>query len=215
MNIVNQFRNFCKPKPEPLIKETRLSSFNGGWSGVPSIIDLGGTRVGSLIPEVNDDIVSVVLTKASRYLSSPAWSKLFADDAEEKSLTQLARELAEADEPSPRHCDLPEAAQIALEEVLAAGMAEMGAKGAVGILMEADTGQIRAMASLPDFDPNLRPPLPRTRGPPARAAARPPARTRRRSPPRAPPPPPVRSPPARPPSPPPSPPPRPPPSSPA
>ncbi len=62
------------------------------------------------------DIVSVVLTKASRYLSSPAWSKLFADDAEEKSLTQLARELAEADEPSPRHCDLPEAAQIALED---------------------------------------------------------------------------------------------------
>ena len=63
-----------------------------------------------------DDCVCVVLTKASRYLSSPAWSKLFADDAEEKSLTQLARELADADEPSPRHCDLPEAAQIALED---------------------------------------------------------------------------------------------------
>jgi hypothetical protein len=62
------------------------------------------------------DCVCVVLTKASRYLSSPAWSKLFADDAEEKSLTQLARELADADEPSPRHCDLPEAAQIALED---------------------------------------------------------------------------------------------------
>ena len=46
------------------------------------------------------------------------------------------------------------------------GMAEMHAKGAVGILMEADTGQIRALASLPDFDPNLRPPLP-TQGDPA------------------------------------------------
>ena len=32
--------------------------------------------------------------------------------------------------------------------------------------MEADTGQIRALASLPDFDPNLRPPLP-TSGDPA------------------------------------------------
>ena len=42
----------------------------------------------------------------------------------------------------------------------------MHAKGAVGILMEADTGQIRALASLPDFDPNLRPPLP-TKGDPA------------------------------------------------
>ena len=62
------------------------------------------------------DVVCVVLTKAARYLSSPAWSKLFEDDANEKSLAQLARELAEADEPSPSHCDLPEAAQIALED---------------------------------------------------------------------------------------------------
>ena len=45
-------------------------------------------------------------------------------------------------------------------------MGELSAKGAVGILMEADTGQIRALASLPDFDPNLRPPLP-TKGDPA------------------------------------------------
>lgn len=57
-------------------------------------------------------------------------------------------------------------AQVALEEVLDAGMHEMQAKGAVGILMEADTGQIRALASLPDFDPNLRPALP-TSGDPA------------------------------------------------
>ncbi|MFQ8430456.1 peptidoglycan D,D-transpeptidase FtsI family protein [Amaricoccus sp. W119] len=57
-------------------------------------------------------------------------------------------------------------AQVALEEVLAKGMAEMSAKGAVGILMEADTGQIRALASLPDFDPNLRP-APPTEGDPA------------------------------------------------
>ncbi len=56
--------------------------------------------------------------------------------------------------------------QTALEEVLAAGMAEMNARGAMGILMEARTGQIRAMASLPDFDPNLRPALP-TSGDPA------------------------------------------------
>ncbi len=56
-------------------------------------------------------------------------------------------------------------AQVALEEVLATGMADMHAKGAVGILMEADTGQIRAMASLPDFDPNRRPSLPTTGDP--------------------------------------------------
>ena len=49
--------------------------------------------------------------------------------------------------------------QAALEDVLAAGMSRMNAKGAVGILMEASSGQIVAMASLPDFDPNMRPPL--------------------------------------------------------
>ncbi len=69
-----------------------------------------------------------------------------------------------AQEPLRLSIDLE--AQVAMEEVLEQGMAEMGAKGAVGILMEADTGQIRAMASLPDFDPNLRPPLP-TSGDPA------------------------------------------------
>ena len=66
----------------------------------------------------------------------------------------------------PLRLSIDLAAQTALEEVLAEGMAEMNAKGAVGILMEADTGQIRAIASLPDFDPNLRPPLP-TSGDPA------------------------------------------------
>jgi cell division protein FtsI (penicillin-binding protein 3) len=66
----------------------------------------------------------------------------------------------------PLRLSIDLAVQTALEEVLAAGMAEMHAKGAFGILMEAGTGQIRALASLPDFDPNLRPPLP-TRGDPA------------------------------------------------
>ncbi|MBB5223815.1 cell division protein FtsI (penicillin-binding protein 3) [Amaricoccus macauensis] len=56
--------------------------------------------------------------------------------------------------------------QTALEDVLAQGMSELRAKGAVGILMEARTGQIAALASLPDFDPNNRPALP-TSGDPA------------------------------------------------
>ncbi len=82
----------------------------------------------------------------------------------ERTMDARLRDPARTAEPLRLSIDL--AAQIALEEVLAAGMAEMGAKGAVGILMEADTGQIRALASLPDFDPNLRPPLP-TSGDPA------------------------------------------------
>lgn len=47
--------------------------------------------------------------------------------------------------------------QAALEETLAAGMKTMSAKGATGIIMNVQTGEIAAMASLPDFDPNNRP----------------------------------------------------------
>ncbi len=74
------------------------------------------------------------------------------------------RDPSRTDEPLRLSIDL--GVQTALEEVLAAGMAEMSARGAMGIVMEAKTGLIRAMVSLPDFDPNFRPPLP-TSGDPA------------------------------------------------
>lgn len=82
----------------------------------------------------------------------------------ERVFEERLRDPARTAEPLRLSIDL--GVQAALEEVLAAGMAEMEAKGAFGILMEADTGQIRALASLPDFDPNLRPALP-TSGDPA------------------------------------------------
>jgi cell division protein FtsI (penicillin-binding protein 3) len=47
--------------------------------------------------------------------------------------------------------------QSALEEVLYGGMRLMNAKGASAVLMQANTGEIFAMSSLPDFDPNNRP----------------------------------------------------------
>lgn len=53
--------------------------------------------------------------------------------------------------------------QAALEEVLAGGMKLMNAKGATAILLEVGSGEIVAMASLPDFDPNDRP-APLTKG---------------------------------------------------
>ena len=49
--------------------------------------------------------------------------------------------------------------QAAMEDVLQGGMTMMNAKGATGILMDVHTGEIIAMASLPDFDPNQRPPV--------------------------------------------------------
>ena len=47
--------------------------------------------------------------------------------------------------------------QSALEEILYGGMRLMNAKGASAVLMQANTGEILAMSSLPDFDPNNRP----------------------------------------------------------
>lgn len=47
--------------------------------------------------------------------------------------------------------------QAAVEEVLAGGMALMTARGAAAVLMDIYTGEIIALASLPDFDPNARP----------------------------------------------------------
>jgi cell division protein FtsI (penicillin-binding protein 3) len=57
----------------------------------------------------------------------------------------------------PLRLSLDLTVQAAVEEVLAGGMALMGARGAAAVLMDVHTGEIVAMASLPDFDPNARP----------------------------------------------------------
>ena len=53
--------------------------------------------------------------------------------------------------------------QAATAEVLEAGMRMLNARGAAAVLMEAHSGEIVALVSLPDFDPNDRP-LPLTEG---------------------------------------------------
>jgi len=47
--------------------------------------------------------------------------------------------------------------QAATERVLAGGMSLMSAEGAAAVLMDANTGEVVSMVSLPDFDPNDRP----------------------------------------------------------
>ena len=58
---------------------------------------------------------------------------------------------------APLQLSIDLTAQAAMEEVLSNGMKVMSAKGATGILMDVKSGEILAMASLPDFDPNDRP----------------------------------------------------------
>ncbi|MDF0599740.1 penicillin-binding protein 2 [Psychromarinibacter sp. C21-152] len=66
----------------------------------------------------------------------------------------------------PLELSLDVTIQAAMEEILAGGMKLMNAKGATGVLMDSLTGEIVAMASLPDFDPNDRP-VPLTKGDPS------------------------------------------------
>jgi cell division protein FtsI (penicillin-binding protein 3) len=70
----------------------------------------------------------------------------------------------ERDAPLRLSIDLP--TQNAIEDVLEGGMKMLGAKGASAIVMDAKSGRIRAMASLPDFNPNDRP-SPLLKGDPA------------------------------------------------
>ncbi|WP_435258204.1 peptidoglycan D,D-transpeptidase FtsI family protein [Thioclava sp. FR2] len=73
----------------------------------------------------------------------------------EKALDERLRDPAQAGKPLELSIDLT--IQATVEEVLDAGMNMMNAKGAAAIVMDVDTGEIVALASLPDFDPNDRP----------------------------------------------------------
>ncbi|HSF94811.1 MAG TPA: penicillin-binding protein 2 [Thermohalobaculum sp.] len=67
------------------------------------------------------------------------------------------RDPAKFAEPLALSLDL--AVQNAMRDVLADGIQQFEAKGAAGVLMDVHTGEILALVSLPDFDPNL-PPAP-------------------------------------------------------
>jgi cell division protein FtsI (penicillin-binding protein 3) len=75
----------------------------------------------------------------------------------EKALDQRLRDPAAGGAPLALSIDLT--VQATTQEVLEAGMNMMNAKGAAAILMDVRTGEILALVSLPDFDPNDRPPL--------------------------------------------------------
>ncbi len=82
----------------------------------------------------------------------------------EREFDTFLRDPANGGQPLRLSIDL--SVQAAVERVLAGGMRLMNAKGAAAVLMEARTGRIVAMASLPDFDPNQRP-VPPTEGDPS------------------------------------------------
>ncbi|HSF63599.1 MAG TPA: penicillin-binding protein 2 [Paracoccaceae bacterium] len=82
----------------------------------------------------------------------------------EKALDARLRDPAQASTPLALSLDLT--IQAATAEILDAGMKMMNAKGATAILMDARTGELVSLVSLPDFDPNDRPNAP-VKGDPA------------------------------------------------
>ncbi|SLN11175.1 Peptidoglycan synthase FtsI [Roseovarius albus] len=82
----------------------------------------------------------------------------------EKYFDDRLRDPAQGDKPLQLSIDLT--IQSAIERVLYGGMRLMNAKGAAAILMDVHTGEVIAIASLPDFDPNDRP-RPPTSGDPS------------------------------------------------
>lgn len=81
-------------------------------------------------------------------------------------LDEALRDPARMGAPVALSIDLP--VQGVVTQVLEGGMRLMNAAGAAAILMDVRTGEIRAMVSLPDFDPNDRPP-PATSGDPSQS----------------------------------------------
>jgi len=73
----------------------------------------------------------------------------------EKEFDSFLRDPAQEGQPLQLSLDLT--IQAAVERVLYGGMKLMNAKGAAAVLMDANSGEVIAMASLPDFDPNDRP----------------------------------------------------------
>ena len=76
----------------------------------------------------------------------------------EKYLDQALRDPARGGAPVRLSLDL--SVQAASEDVLDAGMRILNAKGAASVLMDVHTGEVLSVVSLPDFDPNDRPPPP-------------------------------------------------------
>ncbi|NIY72990.1 penicillin-binding protein 2 [Marivivens donghaensis] len=99
---------------------------------------------------------------ASHILGGASYGREAVNTAEVIGIAGVERTFDEflrdpANEGAPLELSIDLTVQSAMERVLHGGMMLMNAKGAAAVLMDAHTGEIMAMASLPDFDPNDRP----------------------------------------------------------
>ena len=112
-----------------------------------------GPREMRLYP--NGNLAAHVLGGASFGAEGVDSAEVIGTAGLEKALDARLRDPAQSSTPLTLSIDLT--LQASVEEVLAAGMRMMNAKGAAAILMDVHSGEILSLASLPDFDPNDRP----------------------------------------------------------
>lgn len=116
---------------------------------------LFGPREMRLYP--NGQVASHILGGASYGREDVSSAEVIGVAGVERRFEEFLRD--PANEGAPLQLSIDLTVQAATERVLHGGMMLMNAKGATGIIMDAHTGEIVAMASLPDFDPNNRPPV--------------------------------------------------------
>jgi cell division protein FtsI (penicillin-binding protein 3) len=114
---------------------------------------LFGPREMRLYP--NGALASHVLGGAAFGREGVASAEVIGTAGVEKTFDHWLRDPANGGAPLQLSIDLT--VQSTIEEVLDGGMKLMHAKGAAAVLMDVHTGEVVAMASLPDFDPNTRP----------------------------------------------------------
>ena len=114
---------------------------------------LFGPREMRLYP--NGAIAAHVLGGASFGREGVSSAEVVGTAGIEKTFDGWLRDPANGGAPLQLSLDLT--IQSTVEDVLYGGMKLMNAKGAAAVLMDAKSGEIVAIASLPDFDPNTRP----------------------------------------------------------
>jgi cell division protein FtsI (penicillin-binding protein 3) len=148
---------FTNPKTKFLWVKRKLSP-----EQMQAVHDIGepgllfGPREMRLYP--NGAIASHVLGGASFGREDVAAAEVIGTAGIERYFDKELRDPAREGAPLTLSLDL--SVQAATEEVLYAGMKLLNAKGAASVLMDVHTGEVIAIASLPDFDPNNRPRVP-------------------------------------------------------
>jgi len=123
---------------------------------------LFGPREMRLYP--NGRLAAHVLGGASFGRQAVSAAEVIGTAGIEKAFDAYLRDPALSGAPLVTALDLT--VQAATAEILEGGMKILNARGASAILMDVETGEVLAMVSLPDFDPNDRP-RPLTQGDPS------------------------------------------------